>query len=412
MRTKTALGVGVLATAAITLAPVASAAATSAGPGATGGSVLYVAAKGKGSACSRAKPCASIHQALAVARAGATILVAPGTYKESVSISKKIRLVATGRGVVIDAAGKLNGISLGLNLGGPKPAPVGNASGSVVAGFTVKNAIQEGIVAFGSHLSILNNVVTHNDLGATAPKPAGECAAEGQVPGDCGEGLHLAGVTSSLLANNSVTGNVGGMLVSDEFGPTAYNLIVHNSVVRNLPDCGITLAAHNPKALSSAGKRQPGLGGVYRNTILGNVVNNNGAAGVGFFASGPGTGSYENLATGNFISGNGIPGVAIHTHAPNSDANGNRVIGNFFSHNGIGEGGKAAPGDPETPVNATTNIDVVADHGATPISGTVIQRNVIANVTVGIWLVTNGHTQVNGNVFVNVKTKVKSQRQP
>ncbi|MGZ4617650.1 MAG: right-handed parallel beta-helix repeat-containing protein [Frankiaceae bacterium] len=410
MRARTAIGIGVLATAAIGLTPAAAAASTPAAAGGAAGPVLYVAPKGSDSnACTRTAPCATIQHAVNVAHAGATVQVAPGTYKETVSITTRIRLIASGRGVVIDATGHVNGIALGVDLSVPKT--VGNASGSLVAGFTIKNATQEGIVAVGSHLALVNNVVTHNDLGATMkPPPPGECAGEGEIPGDCGEGVHLAGVTYSLLASNSVTGNQGGMLISDEFGPTAHNLIAHNNVSRNVPDCGVTLAAHNGQAVSN-GVRQPGRGGVYRNAIIGNVVNANGAAGVGFFAGGPGTGSYENLAALNSISGNGIPGVAIHTHTPNSDTNGNRIVGNFLSRNGLGEGGKPPQGDPETPVTKTTNIDVVADPGATPITGTLIAVNKITNVQVGIWLVTRGHTDIHGNRFVNVAIPVKRTAQ-
>ena len=413
MKARTAVGIGVLTAAAIGLTPAVAAAAGPAAAGTHAGQqVLYVASKGKDSnACTRTAPCATIQHAVNAAPAGATVLVAPGTYKQAVSISKRIRLVASGRGTVIDARGHTNGISLGVNLSAATPGPVGNASGSVVAGFTIKNATQEGIVAVGSHLGIVNNVVTHNDLGATMkPPPPGECAAEGVIPGDCGEGVHLAGVTYSLLANNYVTGNQGGMLISDEFGPTSHNLIAHNNVSRNVPDCGITLAAHNPSAVVG-GKRHPASGGVYRNAVVGNAVNANGAAGVGFFAGGPGTGSYENLAAFNSISGNGIPGVAIHTHTPNADTNGNWIVANFLSRNGLGEGGKPPQGDPGTPVTKTTNIDVVADPGATPIDGTRIAFNKITNVQVGIWLVTRGHTDIRGNRFVNVAIPVKRTAQ-
>ncbi len=45
---------------------------------------------------------------------------------------------------------------------------------------------------------------------------------------------------------------------------------------------------------------------------------------------------------------------------------------------------------------------MVADPGATPITGTLIAFNKITNVQVGIWLVTRGKTDIFGNRFVNV----------
>ncbi|HSP36808.1 MAG TPA: right-handed parallel beta-helix repeat-containing protein [Frankiaceae bacterium] len=400
MRTTTLIGAGALAAAAVLVGPAAALASTS--------STLYVAPNGHDSSpCSRTAPCRTIGHTIHTAHAGNTVLVAPGTYREHVTVGKRLALRAQGPGTLIDATGALNGIGLGVDFSDPNTR-VGNASGSTVNGFTIKNATQEGIVALGSNFDIANNVIAHNDLGATSAHPAGECAGEGQVPGDCGEGLHLAGVTHSIIEGNYVTGNQGGILVSDEFGPTAFNLIAHNTVVNNVPDCGITLPGHNPAAINSSGVRQPSMGGVYRNRIIDNTVNANGAAGIGFFAGGPGTGSYDNTAEGNSISSNGIPGVAIHTHALHSDTNGNRILGNFFSRNGLGEGGSAPVGDPGTPVNTTTNIDVVADPGATPISGTVIQHNRITNARVGIWLVTGGgSTTLGGNTFQNVQTPVR-----
>jgi hypothetical protein len=402
VKIRTLLSAGVLTAAAVSFGPAAALA--------TASSTLFVAPNGNNAgACTRSAPCRTIGHAVAAAHAGDSVLVAPGTYHEHVVIDKRLRLAAEGPGTLIDATGALNGIGLGIRLASPTaPQPVGNASGSTVSGFMIENATQEAIVALGSNLHVINNVIAHNDLGAHSAHPAGECAGQGQVPGDCGEGVHLAGVTHSVFQGNFVTGNQGGFLVSDEFGPTAYNLITHNTVVNNVPDCGITLPGHNSNALSASGHRQPARGGVYRNEIIQNAVNGNGAAGIGFFAGGPGTASYENLAEGNTISSSGIPGVAIHTHAPTSDTNGNHIIGNHLSRNGLGEGGVASPGDPDTPVNATTDIDVVADPGATPIAGTLIQNNQITNAHVGIWLVTRGgHTTLNGYRFENVQIPVR-----
>lgn len=62
---------------------------------------------------------------------------------------------------------------------------------------TVVNATGEGIlVESASHVTIESNVVTHNDLGGQ-PHPVKtsypECQAQGGIPGDCGEGIHLMG---------------------------------------------------------------------------------------------------------------------------------------------------------------------------------------------------------------------------
>ena len=40
-------------------------------------------------------------------------------------------------------------------------------------------------------------------------------------PDDCGEALHLQTVTGSTVSGNLVQDNVGGILLTDEDGPTA-----------------------------------------------------------------------------------------------------------------------------------------------------------------------------------------------
>ena len=114
-----------------------------------------------------------------------------------------------------------------------------------------------------SGISITHNAVRHNDLGGGVP-PAStyfECAAEGPVPGDCGEGVHFVGVAYSTIGGNYISGNSGGVLLSDDTGPTHNNVVENNVVTGNTTDCGITVPGHNPNALNSKvsrGPRSPG----------------------------------------------------------------------------------------------------------------------------------------------------------
>ena len=138
-------------------------------------------------------------------------------------------------------------------------------------------------------------------------------------------------VYRSVIADNS-----GGVLLSDDTGPTHNNLVAGNLVTGNSTDCGITVPGHNPNALSATGQPQPSVAGVYRNVIRDNVVTNNGVkgegAGVLFANATAGTASYDNLVQGNYISGNGLSGVTMHAHTIKpgqfEDLSGNNVIGN------------------------------------------------------------------------------------
>jgi parallel beta-helix repeat protein len=303
----------------------------------------------------------SIAAAVTAAAPNDTVRVFAGTYHEDVVIGKAVNLVGTDPSTtVVDASGKANGFNIdGLNHPG--------LNNVTITGFTVENAMFEGIVATNaSSLNIFNNHVTGNDKGlpdACPGIPAWE-TAEGF---DCGEGIHLSGVSASVVSGNIVNLNAGGILLSDDTGPTHDNLISANSVTRNAFDCGITLASHPPAAVS--GGTSPY--GVFDNTILANESSYNGlatheGAGVGIFASVPGAASYANSVTGNHLVGNGMPGVAIHSHTPGQNITRNVIAANFISSDHADSDDAATPG--------TTGINVF---GVSPATGTVISENVI-----------------------------------
>lgn len=352
---------------------------------------LYVSPAGSDAAsCSSPHPCKTIGHAVSVASGGDRIVVRPGTYAESVTITKRLHLVGRHR-PTIDAAGLLNGVVF---------AGAGS-SGSSVRGFRIVNADQEGILATETAgVAIVRNVVAHNDQGMFSTSPTGECAPVGEIPGDCGEGIHLMTVAHSWVTGNAVTRNAGGILVTDELGPTHANVIAWNRVWRNPYDCGITVPGHNPNAVSATGARQPSMGGVYGNAIVHNVVNRNGlkgeGAGILFAGAGPGTGSYDNFVGWNTANGNNLAGITVHSHAPNTDVNGNRFFGNRLSHNNRG-------GDPDA--GLTKTADIVVFSAGDPITGTVARGNWIRDAFFGIWTL-NAHTTLAHNHYRNVQHPV------
>jgi nitrous oxidase accessory protein NosD len=310
--------------------------------------------------CSASMPCRTIGHAVDVAPAGATIHVDKGTYGEQVSITKSLTL--EGENAVIDATGQTGGIipllvGYGLLVSGP------GASGSVVDGFTVEHAIGEGILVAGtSNVRIAHNTVKLNDAGVGTTDTF-ECMGQPPIPGDCGEGLHFVSVTWSSILHNVVENNVGGILITDEFGPSAHNVISYNIARNNREDCGITLPSHNGTS----------LGGVYDNLVSHNVSEGNGGAGVGMFASSPGTASYDNRVIDNTLRDNGEAGVAIHAHAPGQNVSGNVIRGNMISGNGI---------DPDSGSGHPTGIALFS--AFVPVSVTV-SDNHIANEYWGIF---------------------------
>lgn len=278
----------------------------------------------------------TIGGALSAANPGDTIVVCPGTYGGGVMVDKAVTLI--GQDATVDATGADTGFTV-------------SASGATVEGFTVENATGEGILVSAgpgqppvSHVTISGNTVMGNDQGnpngqvltqTDPPTIYPECVGAGPVPGDCGEGIHLMSATHSTVSDNVVENNTGGILLTDEFGPTAFNDIVGNTVEDNVWDCGVTVAGHNIAS----------LGGVYDNQIVGNTISGNGTSGQGAGVllatgvpappGGVGGAVYGNLVSGNDIWGNGLAGVTIHSHAVGEDLNNNTIVNNTIGTNNL-----------------------------------------------------------------------------
>lgn len=375
-------------------------------------STLTVAATGSDIGNCRSRPCKTLGYALTQAGPNNTIVIGPGTYPESgnANVVKpglkglSIRSIGSAARTVIDATGNANGILI-------------EASGVSVTGLTVENANLEGILAEPplsswpkgptsapaniSHVTITGNVVVNNDRAFnTSLPPDSACPSSLTDADDCGEGLHLLGVSWSKVIGNNVSHNVGGILVSDggfgiSVGPAAHNLIAFNHSSDNLFDCGITLPGHDPRAVATsgpdAGRPQPNLAGVYDNQVIGNISTGNGAAGLLDAAPYPGAASYDNLFAGNSASGNGNAGFVLHSHAPLQDVSGIVVVGNRFGPNNLA-------GDPDTGVMTTTGVMLLSIAVPTSI---VVAGNTISNNVNGIAFNSN-ITVVGHNRFVNV----------
>jgi nitrous oxidase accessory protein NosD len=348
-----------------------------------------------------------IQAAVDGAPAGATVVVCRGSYKEDVIISVPLKLVGQ-TGAVIHGSRTANGVCDQNGPFGPGSAPclagiTVKSSYVAIRGLTVTGAIGEGILVTGSltghsigHVLIRGNHVIGNDEDGKPSKAHSlypPCKPHGQIPGDCGEGIHLMGVYDSVVSHNRVEGNSGGILLSDELGPTYHNKIGHNVVTGNLYDCGVTVPGHNPHALDGSGARQPSVAGVYDNLILRNRITNNGikeeGAGVLFANASAGTGAYDNVVSHNYIAGNEMAGVTLHAHTLPAgafeDLSGNRIVGNTIGRNNLG-------GDPDAfecafqcrahPLRQTTGVLVF---GAVPLDVTIAHNRIRQN-EFGIWL--------------------------
>jgi hypothetical protein len=354
---------------------------------------LYVNPEGRAGAYS------SIEAAVGKASTGDTIYVAPGIYHEDVIIGKQLSLMGAGRGKsIISAVGLSNGIYIdGLDNPG--------LSKVVVTGFTVENANFEGIlITNASFVTIWENAVTHNDVVLNPNGCTGQPQFETSETEDCGEGIHLIAVDHSTVGHNISEQNSGGVLITDETGPTHDNRIIGNFVRNNPFACGITMASHPPATVPNPTVTLPY--GVYNNVVANNYSTQNGyqtpgaGAGVGIFAPGPGNKAYSNVVVNNQLTNNGLPGVAIHNHAappgaPPVDLNDNVIIGNSISGNG-----------PDTMDAATPGPAGINVYGVAPITGTVISGNVIDHESQDVVTNTPAEVDVHFNNLLGAKVGV------
>jgi hypothetical protein len=238
-------------------------------------------------------------------------------------------------------------------------------------------------------VTIADTIVEHNDQAFNTSLPANAgCPSSPTDADDCGEGIHLLGVSWSEVIGNNVSHNVGGILVSDggfgiSVGPAAHNLIAYNRSLDNALDCGITLPGHDPRGVATtganAGKPQPSLAGVYDNRVVHNVADGNGGAGLLDATPTPGTASYDNVFADNTANGNGNGGFVLHSHAPLQDVSGIVVTGNRFGKNNI-------DGDADTGVKPTTGVMLLSVAVPTSI---VVTDNAISGDVNGVALNSN-----------------------
>src|SRR5262249_26121743 len=146
-----------------------------------------------------------------------------------VTITQPLALVAKDplTRPTIDATGFANGVF----VNGMSTAPNTAVSQVVISGFNIKNAKFEGVlIANGGDVTIVDNHIFDNNKALDLD--AGTCPGipdfETNEDLDCGEGLHLIAVRRSTILHNEVDHNSGGILISDETGPSFSNLISGN----------------------------------------------------------------------------------------------------------------------------------------------------------------------------------------
>jgi parallel beta-helix repeat protein len=173
----------------------------------------------------------TIQAAVTAASAGATILVCPGTYHESVTITtNNLRIRAKGApGAVV-----LDGLAETLLAG----FYIQNASGNLISGFRIQNFHEAGILLDnGDGNRIRKNVTTgaHHDgielrLGSSGNRIDHNRAINNLAFNACGIQIRDAGSTGNIVRHNVTINNNWGIRVG--LAATG-NVVFHNRSVDN-----------------------------------------------------------------------------------------------------------------------------------------------------------------------------------
>jgi parallel beta-helix repeat protein len=153
---------------------------------------------------------------------GDTVLVPPGTYRESVLIDKSDLTLRGSRGAEIDAHGFTNGITVGTGEETPGPdgfpvCPPLALRNVTVEGLTVRNAEDNGIFMIGvDGFQVRGGRYLDNHEYGVFPR----CSTHGAIEGSLAEGANDTGIyvgndTEVTVTGNRATGNTSGFEVEN-----------------------------------------------------------------------------------------------------------------------------------------------------------------------------------------------------
>lgn len=173
----------------------------------------------------------TIQAAVDAAGPGDTVVVPPGTYRESVLIDKSDLTLRGSRGAVIDAHGFTNGIRVGTGEETPGPngfpvCPPLTLRNVTIDGLTVLNAEDNGILLIGvDGFRVRSGRYVDNQEYGVFPR----CSTSGLVEGNLAEGANDTGIyvgndTNVTVRGNRAVGNTSGFEVEN-----SSSVVVHGN---------------------------------------------------------------------------------------------------------------------------------------------------------------------------------------
>jgi parallel beta-helix repeat protein len=196
----------------------------------------------------------TIQAAVDAAQPGDTVLVPPGTYRESVQVTKSHLAIVGSRAAIIDAEGFPTGIRVGagrISRDGPAPTcPPLAVEGFTLRGLTIKHGGFSGVFLVGvdgyrlTGTSYVDNpvygpfpVCSHHGLINFNQVVGGNLAGEGP---SVDTGIYVGDDDRVTVRNNSVTNYVIGVVVENTINATVQNNLLKGNTagiyVAVLPD--------------------------------------------------------------------------------------------------------------------------------------------------------------------------------
>jgi parallel beta-helix repeat protein len=181
----------------------------------------------------------TIQAAVDAASPGDTIVVPPGTYRETVLVDKSGLAIRGSRGAVLDASGHQYGIRVGTGQisGAPPACPPYSIRGFTLRGLTIKNADDTGLFMIGvDGFRVTQGHFIDNAEYGVFPR----CSRDGRIDHNSGGGgrdatiyvgvdddirveenhlsdgeigIELENTLHTVVRDNVLTGNVAGILV-------------------------------------------------------------------------------------------------------------------------------------------------------------------------------------------------------
>jgi parallel beta-helix repeat protein len=251
----------------------------------------------------------SIQAAVDAAAPGDTVVVPPGRYRESVTITKSGITIRGSRGAVVDAAGFAVGIRAAAAPGGPG-CPNSTLSDITIDGLRIENARFTGVLLRGvDGFAVRDALYTGNEEYAIFPI----CSRNGVIAGnhvegtddaaiyvgnshdvvvernhatDSTVGIEIENSTGLVVRGNTAIGNTSGVVTFVLPGlavPVTEDVLIERNVVMHNNRPNPVLPSEDVVGLIPAGM---GIltAGADRVTVRGNRVVGNGSGGIAVIA--------------------------------------------------------------------------------------------------------------------------------